>query len=378
LAAAGVSFAHAACGSGGRSPSEPGPPEQSPTPSPAARPVVAITHAPDYSSAYASLRYAFNLIGGIGALVTGRTVAVKVNVLGSGEPFEGLTADRTYVVNGELVMAATALLLENGARRVRILESPLQPTALDELVTAAGWDVPELLRLGNVELVSTRDEGNSQYVSLRVPGARLFERFDVHRAYTECDVFISLAKLKNHRIAGVSLTLKNLFGMPPNALYGIGPAADRSGGYRALLHDRRDAPDPLLPGELPVLTDQGPLVRVPRIITDLVSARPIDLAIIDGVTTVAGGEGPCDDPVCRLLPVGPGLVLVGRDAVATDAVSTAVMGYADPLSITLPPFTACENHLKLAHDAGLGVGDLSRIEVRGMTIAEARMSFDLL
>ena len=58
-----------------------------------------------------------------------------------------------------------------------------------------------------------------------------------------------------------------------------------------------------------------------------------------------------------------------------DAVATAVMGYQDPMADKLPPFAFCENHLRIARDAGIGVGDLARIDVRGMSIAEARTPF---
>lgn len=64
---------------------------------------------------------------------------------------------------------------------------------------------------------------------------------------------------------------------------------------------------------------------MPRHTVDAVGIRPIDLAIIDGIETVSGGEGPW----LKLASQAPGLLLAGRNAVCTDAVATAVMGY-DP------------------------------------------------
>ena len=52
----------------------------------------------------------------------------------------------------------------------------------------------------------------------------------------------------------------------------------------------------------------------------------MDLAIIDGIESIAGGEGPW---VRGIRHVQPGVLIAGLNAVNTDAVATAVMGY-DP------------------------------------------------
>jgi hypothetical protein len=45
------------------------------------------------------------------------------------------------------------------------------------------------------------------------------------------------------------------------------------------------------------------------------------------------------------------------------------MGYSDPLTERgAAPFAFCDNHIRMAHDAGLGVGDVSRLEVLGESI----------
>ena len=60
----------------------------------------------------------------------------------------------------------------------------------------------------------------------------------------------------------------------------------------------------------------------------------------------------------------------------TDAVATAVMGFAEPRAPSgVAPFESCENHLLLADEAGLGTADLGRSEVRGLSIAEARYPY---
>ena len=116
--------------------------------------------------------------------------------------------------------------------------------------------------------------------------------------------------------------------------------------------------------------------RVPRIVTDLVSARPIHLAINDGVKTIAGGEGPWIREADRI--VSPGVIVAGTNPVNTDAVSMALMGF-DPLAGRgTPPFEACDSTLSLAEDVGIGTRDLKRIEVAGAQVKDVMLDFAAL
>ena len=112
---------------------------------------------------------------------------------------------------------------------------------------------------------------------------------------------------------------------------------------------------------------------MPRIVTDVVAARPIHLAIIEGIKTMTGGEGPWVRE--ELKPVAPGVLLAGLNPVCTDAVAMAVMGF-DPQAVRgTPPFERCDSTLQAAEMVGLGTRDLSRIEVVGTPIAEAKFDF---
>jgi uncharacterized protein (DUF362 family) len=118
---------------------------------------------------------------------------------------------------------------------------------------------------------------------------------------------------------------------------------------------------------------RDPGYRVPRILVDQIGIRPVDLAIVDGVETVRGGEGPW-------LPGGvermsPGVILVGRNPVCTDAVGMGVMSYDTNAVRGQSCFVRGDNSLKLAEAAGIGTADLSRIEIAGLSLAEARIDF---
>jgi hypothetical protein len=73
--------------------------------------------------------------------------------------------------------------------------------------------------------------------------------------------------------------------------------------------------------------------------------------------------------------VKPHLMIVGRNSVSVDAVCTAVMGYDPKAARGAGPFVRGDNCLKLAEEAGLGTADLSRIEIAGLSLKEARVNF---
>src|SRR5207253_7186952 len=98
---------------------------------------------------------------------------------------------------------------------------------------------------------------------------------------------------KNHVNAGVTLSMKNNFGITPTALYGQPEHNEGSTSARGeVIHDGAAPPATGAPPELDPHSPRRPSYRVPRHITDAVSIRPIDLALIDGIETVSGGEGP--------------------------------------------------------------------------------------
>ena len=82
------------------------------------------------------------------------------------------------------------------------------------------------------------------------------------------------------------------------------------------------------------------------------------LSVVDAFTAMHR-EGPKHGT-----PVKLGTVIAGTDAVAVDAVAAAVMGF-DPHAI---------GYLRYAQEAGLGVADLSRINVVGDSIAQVKRS----
>ena len=342
-----------------------------------------MARCPAYGPAVgATLNSMFDQLGGLHKLVNGKTVAIKLNVTGSAtEKFKGLPQGTTYWVHPEVVGATVQLLGKAGARRIRLLESPTvsKVDTLEEYLTLANWNVKDFTSAAaGVEFENTNFPGPSkQYTRLWVPGGgMLFKAYDVNRAYTDCDVFVSLAKLKEHSTAGITGAMKNLFGVPPTNIYGEGVGFDEPSKTqceaRAMLHEgKRQPPKSALP-EIDPQSPRSPGYRVPRVTVDLAAARPIHLSILDGIETVAGGEGPW---VEHMRTVRAGLLIAGMNPVTTDAVATAVMGFDPMAERGTPPFETCDSTLKLAELAGLGTRDLKRIEVLGLPIEKAKVNF---
>jgi uncharacterized protein (DUF362 family) len=331
------------------------------------------TYDPD--TVFRELGTAIDRVGGLGKLVAGKTVAVKVNLTGNPrQPALGLPANRTYQIHPSFVQAVATLLDRAGARRIRFLECTYQDGPFEQVLRGAGWDLNALAALkARVEYEDTRNRGRGEkYSRVKVPwGGSLFSAYDLNHSYVDCDVYVSLAKLKNHATAGVTLSLKNNFGVTPTALYSHHRPNERTTDARVnVLHTGAERPADGLPQELDPRSPRVPSYRVPRHTIDAVGIRPIDLAIIDGVETVSGGEGPWHPLALQK----PGLLFAGRNPVCTDAVATAVMGY-DPMARSATgPFPG-DNHLALAAAVGLGTNDPDEIEVRGLSLKEARHPF---
>lgn len=345
---------------------------------------VAIGRARSYDEDLtAGLSALFDRLGGIQKLVRNKTVTIKLNL--TGEPSNrmgGRAPQFTHWTHPGLAGAAAHLFGLAGARRIRFAESGANTTEpLEEFVSKAGWDVAALRSAAkNVEFENTVNLGSGKtYARLPVgPGAYLFPAWDMNRVYAETDVFVSMAKLKNHAICGVTLSMKNLYGCTPASIYGNdagvdepneNPRSNRAG----VGHQGTRAPSKSAPGELNFGASHDPGYRMPRVVCDLIAARPVHLAIIDGIESIAGAELPRGS---QTRAVRPGVILAGLNPVCTDAVAAAVMGYNPRAAKGEPGFPRCDNQFVLAEQRNLGSTDLKRLDVRGVPIESAMYRYD--
>jgi uncharacterized protein (DUF362 family) len=317
--------------------------------------------------------------------VKNKTVTVKLNLTGAPSiRFQGKALGLTHYSHPKTVMTMVHLLDQAGARRIRLVESAWGTAGpLEEYLMDSGWNVRQLKSISpNLVFENTNAIGSyKKYTRFKVPGnAYIFPAFDLNTAFYETDVFMSMAKLKNHATCGVTLSMKNCFGNTPASTYGDDagvhePNESPTKGRVDVCHMGKRQPSASALSELDPKSSRSPEYRMPRIVAELNSARPVDIAFIDGIETVTGGEGPW---VRGLNAVKPGVLLLGTNAVTTDAVATAVMGYDPRADRGTAPFEACDNHLKLAEALGVGTCDLKRIEVVGASIAEVKFQFPLV
>ena len=346
---------------------------------------VAIGRCLDYNRQVTDVLGAmFDQLGGIAKLVNGKTVAIKLNMTGPTSMKMGdVPLDRAQWVHPQVIGSLVTLLGNAGARRVRLVESaPNGGKPLQDFMLEAGWKPQDLATAARVvDFENTNFLGSYKtYARFMVPGGGLmYAGYDLNQAYRDTDVFISLAKLKEHRTAGVTLSMKNCFGITPCTIYSDHPGPDEPDivpvSYRSPMHSGSRTPHKSAPQPVAQSTDPG--FRVPRITADLVASRPIHLAVIDGIYTMTAGELPyqAKDKQWINQTIHPGLLIAGMNCVCTDAVATAVMGFDPMVDRGTPPFETCDSTLKLAESLGVGTRDLKRIEVVGMPIAKAQFKF---
>ncbi len=144
------------------------------------------------------------------------------------------------------------------------------------------------------------------------------------RTALEADFFINLPKIKTEGHVGVTLSIKNLFGLPARR-------------KKSQLHKR-------LNEILPYLT---------KVVRN-------DLVVVDGIVAMEG-NGPIIGTPREL-----GIIVAGTNPVSTDAVCSRIMGF-DPAEV---------RHIAVAHGMGLGEIDLGRIEVLGEDWRRFASEFD--
>jgi uncharacterized protein (DUF362 family) len=146
----------------------------------------------------------------------------------------------------------------------------------------------------------------------------------------ETDLLVSVAKMKTHHWAGVTLSLKNMFGVMPGAVYGW---------PKNVLH----------------------FAGIQRSILDINSTRLPDYAIIDGIIGMQG-----DGPIVGD-PAPAGVVVMGPDPVAVDGTAARIMGI-DPWSV--PYLSVAGSRLGRLHER--------LIEQRGEPVRAQVMPFALV
>ncbi|OGG57135.1 MAG: hypothetical protein A3F84_19210 [Candidatus Handelsmanbacteria bacterium RIFCSPLOWO2_12_FULL_64_10] len=171
------------------------------------------------------------------------------------------------------------------------------------------------------------DSNLPPFKTYKVPGGGLmFDQYTLSACFADADAVVSVAKMKNHLFMGVTLCMKNLFGLPPITL----PA----GRARTYFHH---------------------FIRLSCVLPDLALITQPCLNIIDALTGQWGREWDGEGRVCDAL-------IAGDQVTATDACGAYLMGHDPASDWPTPPFRRDRNHLLMAARRGFGTVDLKEID----------------
>lgn len=237
-----------------------------------------------------------------------KPILIKPNYINSKHPSTGITTD-SRVVEGIVKF--------------------LKECKIEEIIIGEGSgfaDTFQAFKIAEVDAVAERwnvklvDLNKDDFVEVYPPNPLSLKKVKVAKTALE-SVIVSVPKLKLHRIATVTLGLKNM----------MGALASKGSMHNGSLNKN---------------------------IADLASVLKPSLTVIDGIIAGEGHETSGN-------PVEMNLVIAGTDPVAVDAVGAAVMGIL-PTDV---------EHLVLAEKKGLGTCDLEHISVLGEPIERVKRKF---
>jgi uncharacterized protein (DUF362 family) len=235
---------------------------------------------------------------------------IKVNFITTKTWETGATTD-------PLVVEALIKKMQEFSIDVMVIESDATVTNATKAFEITG--MAEMCERNGIEWLNLRYE--KDLVELPVPEPKTIKKIKVPRLVAESKI-VSAAKMKTHSDTGVTLGMKNMFGLLPDK-------------FKGRYHMR----------------------GMHNVISDINAALKPSLTVIDGFVAMEG-RGPVQGT-----PLKMETIIAGVDVVATDATACRVMGF-DPHKI---------GHIRMAHERGLGEIDL--IEVVGADIEEIKRKF---
>jgi len=251
--------------------------------------------------------------------VKDKTVLLKPNLVG----LDPLGVMNTH---SAVIAATRECFLRLGAAQVFVGDGPAMDRDTEAIIESVR--LREYLGpLGNTFVDLNVDD--VERIRLQTHASRLRELY-LPKTALGVDLLVSMPKLKTHHWAGVTLSLKNMFGIVPGSCYGW---------PKNVLH----------------------WAGIDRAILDINAAARPDFAIVDGIVGMEG-NGPVQGT-----PKGSGVLVFGNDPVAVDATCCRVMG--------LVP-----ERVKYLSRAGTFLGHLqtNKIQQLGESIASVRTPFAVL
>jgi uncharacterized protein (DUF362 family) len=211
--------------------------------------------------------------------VAGKTVVLKPNLV------DYLPGDAINT-HPSLVLAAAECFRRLGAKSVFVAEGPGHQRDAQLVLSQSGYE--DSLRGGKIGFVDlNRDELVRTPLRARYTGLK---QLWLPRTVLEADFVVSMPKIKAHHWCGVTLSMKNMFGIVPGMRYGW---------PKNILH----------------------WAGIQQSILDICATVPAHFIIADGVIAMEG-NGPLNGN-----PRHMGKIVLSNDAVAADATCARLMGF---------------------------------------------------
>jgi len=282
---------------------------------------VFIAKAPSYSADLVSIVEAGLRSLGVGPReVRGKRILLKPNFI------ETVRGTRHICTQPEMIVAAVEAFRRFGAASVVVGEGSGHSRDTARVVEETG--TAEALVESKTPFVDLNND--DLIVRPNAGGMSSFKTLTLPATVEQVDWVVSMPKMKMHHWVGVTLSMKNLFGLMPGIVYGWPKNVFHWAGIE------------------------------PSILDINATVKP-HLAIIDGIV---GMEG--DGPIMGT-PKPAGVIVMGTDLVATDATAARIMGI-DPRKVL---------YLRTA-PGRLGTIREERIVQRGETVGTVRTDFALI
>jgi uncharacterized protein (DUF362 family) len=252
--------------------------------------------------------------------IEGKRILLKPNLV---ESHQGATHINTHPL---IIQGAIEAFRRYGAAEIIVAEG--SGNCRDTLLILEETGLIDVLRSERIAFTDLNQD--SWYTVPNAGGKTKLKQLVLTQTLKRVDWIVSMPKLKTHHWAGVTLSMKNLFGVMPGIFYGWPKNVFHWEG-------------------------------IERSIFDINTTVGAHFAIVDGIV---GMEG--DGPIAGK-PKHAGVIVMGRNLVAVDATCARIMGI---------------NPQKVAYLAAAGerLGPIRepRIFQHGETIKSVRTNFELL
>jgi uncharacterized protein (DUF362 family) len=168
---------------------------------------VSIVRAPSYSHDLKDI--IVRILSDHRVAVAGKRILLKPNLV-------EFRADAPINTNPILVSASVDAFYSLGAANVKIAEGPGHRRMTLDMAEAAGF-FSSIHRFEDIFTDLNTDDVQRRVLSN--PVSTLKELYLPNTVF-DCDLLVSLPKMKTHHWAGATLSMKNLFGVVPGSVYG--------------------------------------------------------------------------------------------------------------------------------------------------------------